>query len=111
MSEAKKPTRARRFAREPKPADPGEVIATSNQDTGSAAVQSSKPIAKAASKISGVIVLLQRAEGATLAEIVAATGWQPHTTRAALTGLKKKGHSITRDKRDEVTCYRIAEPV
>ena len=39
--------------------------------------------------------------------MVKATGWLPHTTRAALTGLKKKGHAIGRDKRDEVTCYRI----
>ena len=39
--------------------------------------------------------------------MVKATGWQPHTTRAALTGLKKKGCTIERDKRNDVTCYRI----
>jgi hypothetical protein len=43
------------------------------------------------SKIAAVIALLQRKQGATLDEMVSATGWQPHTTRAALTGLKKKG--------------------
>ena len=58
-------------------------------------------------KIGKVIALLQRKNGATLNEMVAATGWQPHTTRAALTSLKKKGHVIERDKRGEVTCYRI----
>lgn len=59
------------------------------------------------SKIATVIVLLQREQGATLDEMVQATGWLPHTTRASLTGLKKKGHTIEKSKRDEVTCYRI----
>lgn len=40
---------------------------------------------------------------------VTATGWLPHTMRAALTGLKKKGHAIDRSKRDDVTCYRITK--
>jgi hypothetical protein len=61
------------------------------------------------SKIASVIALLERLEGATLAEMVEETGWQPHTTRAALTGLKKKGHTIARDKRGDVTCYHIAK--
>jgi hypothetical protein len=60
-----------------------------------------------ASKQAQVIHLMQRADGATLDELVAATGWLPHTTRAALTGLRKRGHLISRDKRGEVTCYRI----
>ncbi len=60
-------------------------------------------------KTATVIALLRRDEGATLAELVAATGWLPHTTRAALTGLKKKGHVIDKTKRDDATCYRIVE--
>ena len=59
-------------------------------------------------KSAAVIALLSREEGATLHEMVAATGWLPHTTRAALTGLKKKGHRIMRGERGEITCYRIA---
>lgn len=59
------------------------------------------------SKISEVVVLLSRGDGATLPELIAATGWLPHTTRAALTGLRKKGHEIARSKRDGATCYRI----
>jgi Protein of unknown function (DUF3489) len=61
------------------------------------------------SKIARVIALLKRGEGATLAELVEETGWLPHTTRAALTGLKKKGHVIAKSKRGEATCYKIAE--
>lgn len=61
-----------------------------------------------ASKIAQVMALLQRKEGATLKELVAITGWLPHTTRAALTGLRKKGHVIAKGKREHVTCYTIA---
>ena len=50
---------------------------------------------------------MQRNEGATLTELVEATGWQPHTTRAMLTGLRNKGHVIERRKRDDVTCYHL----
>src|SRR5207342_2937392 len=59
------------------------------------------PRARAGSKSSAVVALLQREQGATITELIEATGWQPHTTRAALTGLKKKGHAITRAKRDD----------
>ena len=55
-----------------------------------------------------VIGLLVRGGGATLPELIDATGWLPHTTRAALTGIRKKGHDIERTKRGDLTCYRIA---
>lgn len=60
-------------------------------------------------KSSLVLTLLHRDEGATLVELVAATDWLPHTTRAALTGLRKKGHAVERSKRGDDTCYRIVE--
>ena len=59
-------------------------------------------------KSAAVIALLQRTDGATLPELIAATDWLPHTTRAALTGLRKKGHVLDKSKRDGATCYRIA---
>ena len=65
------------------------------------------PPARSGSKIAEVLSLLRREEGATLAELVDATGWLPHTTRAALTGLRKKGHAIAKDRRENATCYRI----
>lgn len=73
--------------------------------TASAATPAANPAP--ASKIDQVITLLRREQGATLPEMVAATGWQTHSTRAALTGLRKKGHTLAKDKRDDVTCYRI----
>lgn len=54
-----------------------------------------------------LVSLLQRERGATLPEMVEATGWLPHTTRAALIGLRKKGHVIAKGKRDHVTCYSV----
>ena len=62
---------------------------------------------KPTTKSAQVIALLQRADGATLDELVAATGWLPHTTRAALTGLRKKGHAIAKGKRGDKTCYTL----
>lgn len=77
-------------------------------------VPSPAPLAAAAAnaaprttKSALVLELLGREGGATLAELVAATGWLPHTTRAALTGLRKKGHALEKTKRDGVTCYRV----
>jgi hypothetical protein len=63
--------------------------------------------AKAETKSEVVLKLLRRSQGAILAELVAATGWLPHTTRAALTGLRKKGHVLEKSRRDDVSCYRI----
>lgn len=65
---------------------------------------------KRVTKSDQVLGLLNRDGGVTLPELIEATGWLPHTTRAALTGLRKKGHDIARTKRDGATCYRIAEP-
>ncbi len=58
-------------------------------------------------RTSTVVALLSQPAGATLPELITATGWLPHTTRAALTGLRKKGHTIVRYSRDGATCYRI----
>ena len=50
--------------------------------------------------------LLAREEGATLDEMIAATGWLPHTTRAALTGLRKQGFVLGKERAEGVTRYR-----
>ncbi|MER2268086.1 DUF3489 domain-containing protein [Methylobacterium oxalidis] len=61
-------------------------------------------------KIARLLALLRREDGADLAALAAATGWQPHTIRAALTGLRHKGYVLTRDKRtgDGASVYRVA---
>ncbi|WP_395541887.1 DUF3489 domain-containing protein [Neotabrizicola sp. sgz301269] len=45
--------------------------------------------------------------GASLPALMAATGWQAHTLRAALTGLRKAGHDVTRHRAGEATGYAI----
>jgi hypothetical protein len=82
INETAKPTtkRPRKMAREPKSDQPAHTL-PSRQN-----------------KSAEVLAMLMRAEGATLDQLVAATGWLPHTARAALTGLKKKGHVINSDK-------------
>lgn len=47
-------------------------------------------------KISTVRQMLELGDGASLGEICAATGWQKHSARAALTGLRKTGLAIAR---------------
>jgi len=54
-----------------------------------------------------VIAMLKGAEGASLDELIAATGWLPHTTRAALSGLRKAGMALERSTVEGISRYRI----
>jgi hypothetical protein len=60
-------------------------------------------------KLAQVIGFLRRDGGVTLAQLAAATGWLPHTTRAALTGLRNRGYTVTLDRtnRERGSTYRI----
>ncbi|WP_234744885.1 DUF3489 domain-containing protein [Burkholderia sp. WTPI3] len=62
------------------------------------------------SKQAMVISMLRRPEGATIAQICEATGWQAHTVRGTFAGSfkKKLGLTITSDKVDGERIYRIA---
>jgi hypothetical protein len=62
---------------------------------------------RAGSKQALVIGMLNDRSGVTLDTLVGATGWLPHTTRAALTGLRKKGFAIERFHRGDASLYRI----
>jgi hypothetical protein len=98
-----KMTRRRRMAREPmgmREATPLDIGASSSPPIA---------LARASTKSSLLLELLSRTEGATIGQIVEATGWLPHTARAALTGLKKKGHMLTSEKLEGgARAYRIA---
>lgn len=73
----------------------------------SGAIKGPAPVARASSKTDTVMTMLGGEQGATLADLVTATGWQSHTARAVLSGLKKKGHLVQRDRVDGVSRYRI----
>jgi len=61
-------------------------------------------------KSATILKLLGRPKGASIAQLQKATDWQAHSIRAALTGLRKKGHEIERSSQDTRggTVYRIA---
>ena len=99
-----------RMARTPaNSGDKNEQTSTTKPTTGvaQAGAKTSKTTTKP-TKAELVLGMLRRAEGASLEQMVAATGWLPHTTRAALTGLKRKGHAVTSEKLDGVRTYRVA---
>ena len=63
------------------------------------------------SKQALLVELLNRPEGASLEDLIGATGWLPHTTRAALTGLRRRGFAIERMLADGGrSLYRVAAP-
>lgn len=51
--------------------------------------------------------LMRREAGASLQELTEATAWQPHTVRAALTSLRKRGLEGAKEKVDGLTRYRL----
>ena len=60
------------------------------------------------SKQASVLTLLGREEGADINALIAATGWLPHTTRAALTRLRQRGYKLDRTRgADGGTVYRL----
>ncbi len=58
-------------------------------------------------KLQIMIDMLQRSQGATITEIAAATQWQPHTVRGALSGALKKRHGLEITSQVEATRGRI----
>ena len=62
-------------------------------------------------KTDTLISLLKREGGASLDDITEATGWLPHSARAMLTGLRKKGFILDKTQVEGTTRYAItAEP-
>lgn len=56
-------------------------------------------------KAATLLTLLQTGTGASLEEMVEATGWQAHTVRAAMTGFRKKGHTIDKHVEGNTTVW------
>ena len=67
----------------------------------------SAPAPGKGTKKARVLSLLSRPEGATIDDLLSAPGWLPHTTRAALTGLRHQGYEFVKSKNAESeTVYR-----
>jgi hypothetical protein len=67
------------------------------------------PFPRSGTKLAQVVELLQQDRGASIAELIVVTGWLPHTTRAALTGLRKRGFvtAIDRSNKERGPIYRV----
>jgi hypothetical protein len=76
-------------------------------ENGTALQRSSSP--RSGTKLAQVVELLQQDRGASIAELILVTGWLPHTTRAALTGLRKRGFvtAIDRSNKERGSIYRV----
>jgi Protein of unknown function (DUF3489) len=76
-------------------------------ENGAAPERSSLP--RGGTKLARVVELLQQDCGASIAELIVVTGWLPHTTRAALTGLRKRGFVTAIDRSDKKrgSIYRV----
>ena len=58
----------------------------------------SKRRARRTTKVDAILALLRQPDGAGIAQMQKSTGWQPHSVRAALTGLRKRGIQMERGK-------------
>jgi Protein of unknown function (DUF3489) len=94
---------------DPKPEPDSDPAAFVDTAYGGAASTLKSP--RRGTKIAQVIELLQGSDGLNLAELVAKTGWLPHTARAALTGLRKRGYAVVIDRADKArgSVYRIEQ--
>jgi hypothetical protein len=92
----------------------GEIVVASNEELRAAPLSGKQllPGVNRSSKQDGVIAMLRRPEGATVDEVVSATGWQRHTVRGVFSGtLKKKLRlTIASAKEERGRVYRVAEP-
>lgn len=105
--------------RQPAPQSTGSASGTpeasaTQSDTALNSAQKSAKLArtkKRLTKASKIKAVLGRKSGATLDQMCEATGWQAHTCRAFMSGLRKKGHDIVRETgKAGTSIYRFAAP-
>lgn len=95
---------ARKPVKQAKRQRPTAKAASSRASKTRSSARSARP-----SKKGAILALLQRPKGAAINDLIEATGWQVHSVRAALTGLRKEGKELLRDKDAAgVTHYRLA---
>lgn len=101
------------MARTAKTEDQPATVAVDAPDAASTTTEAAIRTPRPGSKLAAVVDLLERDTGASIAEVMVATGWQSHTVRGALSGMitKKLGKKVTSEKTtDRGRVYRI-EPL
>jgi hypothetical protein len=79
-------------------AAPPPFASASSEPSQIAASSQSGRTPRQGSKLAEVMALLGRKQGVGIEELTSTTGWLPHTARAALTGLRKRGYAIERSR-------------
>ena len=117
MTRTNKKALTKKAARQPRKGagDPAASRKHRKQATPAAAAEPTAPAASPSTaparqtKKGAILALLQRPEGAAIGDLIEATGWQVHSVRAALTGLRKEGKELVRAKDVAgLTHYRLA---
>lgn len=73
-------------------------------------IEPARPQPRPGTKQALLVDMLRQEHGASVEAIMAATGWLSHTVRAALTGLRKKGYHLAKDRSESgTTIYRLTE--
>jgi hypothetical protein len=95
----------------PTPVEDATEESRVDQDLGGANESSHRP-PRVGSKLDRLLGMVSTDQGATLDELIGATGWLPHTARAALTGLRKRGYNVRlmRGDRETAAAYRVTAP-
>ena len=92
--------------------DGGHHEQAAASETAIARLTQAPSVPRDGTKLAQIIELLRRCHGATIDDLIAATGWLAHTTRAALTGLRKRGYAVTIDRsnkeRGSIYCINSA---
>lgn len=99
-STSRKPLKS---AAEPKPAKPQATKRSSRN-------VAPPPVAEPTSKRQHLLTLIQRPQGATLDELMTATGWQAHSIRGHISAVlrKQQGYVVRRLPNPQgLTAYRI----
>lgn len=106
-------TAARAIARKvPKPKSrKGAAVRPRSKSRSRPASALTKPVTRTNTKHARILAMLRSSAGTTIAAIMTATDWQPHSVRGFLAGVvrKKLGLNLASEQTDKGRIYRITD--